>query len=1228
MNKYTNQQIHNTMFSTIFNYELKYWFKKPSFYIYLFIFFGLGIAISAASAGIFDAITVSTGSSKIVNSPIAITGSFMGISTLIFFLFPSIIGLSTFRDYKSNMHSILYSYPFTKSNYLFAKFLSAMTIVLIIVFVLGIGMFIGFRLPGTNAEIVGNFKILSYIYAYFVYVIPNSLLFGAIVFAVVTFTRNISAGFITVVMLMFIQGLASNLLSDTDNRFLSAMLDPFGGNALEYYTKYWTVAEQNEQFLPFKGIILYNRLLWLGVASVVFGFVYKFFEFSQNALSFSFKKQKEERIIKSNFGGITRINLPKVNYHYSFLQNLKTSWSLSNIDFKYIVKSWPFISIVLVGLIFILLSSLSLGQIFGTKTYPVTWQMLAIPGGSFSLFINILTFLYAGMLVHRSRMENINNLVDATPIPNWSLLLSKFIALLKMQAVLLLVIMVGGMLIQVYHGYYKFEIGQYLSELYGLKFIHFIIWAMLSLLVQTLIKNPYLGLFALLVISMGIPFLSKLGIEQSIYKYNSGPSYNYSDMNGYNNTLTRYFVYKIYWLLGGIILLILAGLFWVREIPNSFKERFKIAKSRLSTTTIIGLAITSIAFLGLGYRIYYENNILNEYTTSKQDELRTVDWEKTYKKYEGAIQPRIVAVNVAMDIYPKTRNFKAKGTYKMINKSDKVIDSIFLNHNSYINTFTFNKENTLVLEDTIYKFNIYKLKTPLQPQETLELTFTVKNKENTLLRKHSRVINNGTFLNNMELFPSLGYDGNGEMQDDKTREKYGLPKNDLKPHPSDSAALTNTYISHDSDWIDFETTVSTSEDQIAIAPGYLQKEWVKDGRRYFHYKMDSKMLNFYAYNSAKYEVVKDKWNDVNLEIYYQKGHEYNLDRMFKGVKASLAYNSENFSPYQHKQLRIVEFPNGSFAQSFPNTIPFSENVGFIADVDDTDEGGVDYPFAITVHELAHQWWAHQVIGADVLGATMLSESMSEYVSLKVLEHTYGKDKMRKFLKDALDKYLSSRTFERKREKSLMLNDGQGYIHYQKGSMVLYALSDYIGEKKLNNALKKYVEKVKFQEAPYTTSLEMVDYIKKATPDSLQYVIKDMFETITLYKNRIVKVESKKLDNGKYQVDIEFNVSKYRNNEKGKKYFSDNKIDSIQYKTEKMKKPIYSVPLADYIEIGIFGEDEVDGKKKETILYLKKHKITTINNKISIVVNKKPKEVGVDPYNKLIDTNSNDNRREL
>ena len=98
---------------------------------------------------------------------------------------------------------------------------------------------------------------------------------------------------------------------------------------------------------------------------------------------------------------------------------------------------------------------------------------------------------------------------------------------------------------------------------------------------------------------------------------------------------------------------------------------------------------------------------------------------------------------------------------------------------------------------------------------------------------------------------------------------------------------------------------------------------------------NTSIINFYAIVSADYEIKKDKWmtsnkaitEPIDLEIYYQKGHEYNIDRMMKSMKASLAYYSNNFSPYQYQQLRIMEFPRyATFAQSFPGTIPFSESI--------------------------------------------------------------------------------------------------------------------------------------------------------------------------------------------------------------------------------------------------------------------------------------------------------------
>ena len=1216
------------MFTTILKYELNYWFKKPAFYIYLSIFVLLSFFISADAAGIFDSITATTSSSRIVNSPIRIFGGFNALVILIFFLFPSIIGVTINRDYKSEMHSILYSFPFTKADYLFAKFFSGITVVSIIVLSIAFGMIVGFRFPGTNQDIVGTLQITAYLKNYLIFILPNILLFGAIVFAVVTFSRNIAAGFIVVILLIFFQAVLTGALAEPEQAKLLAILDPFGSSAVNYYTKYWTPSEQNINPLPLGELVLYNRLLWLSVAAVVFGVLFKVFSFHQNPFKLSFKKEKGERVIKSNFNGVTTIQLPKVNFDFSLKQQLKTLWKLSNIDLKYIVKSWAFIAIVLVGIMLMVVAFSEIGDIFGTPTLPVTWKMLSY-GSVLGLSILICTFLYAGLLVHRSRITRANHLLDVTPVSNWVLLFSKVITIIKMQVILLSIILFAGIFFQTYNGYFNYEIGHYLFELFVLDLLKYAIWAFLAVCIQTLFKNPYLGLFVLLVLLIGLPFLSLVGVERSIFKYGQGPGYQYSDMNGYSSLLP-FFSYKIYWFLGGCVLLIIALLYWVRGIPFSFAERVWIAKQRFKGKISISFYLFLAAFLGLGTTIFFSTGGFKDTTGSKQAELDAVEWEKKYKKYENYAQPRVVAVNTNMDIYPDKKTFEASATYTLVNKTNQAIDSVFLNHNSLQSSFEFNKANNLLVEDTVFHFDIYQFKEPIKPGDSITLKIKVKSKENSIFKIKSPIKENGTFINNFSIFPSLGYSPSGELQDNKTRQKYNLPPNNLRPYPTDSTALNNTYISKDSDWIQFEATVSTSADQTAIAPGYLQKKWTENNRNYFHYKMENKMLNFYAFNSAKYEVKKEIWNGISLEIYYHKPHSFNLDRMFKGMKASITYNEKHFSPYQFKQLRIIEFPKtmGNFAQSFANTIPYSEGVGFIADVDEDNKDGVDYPFGITVHEVAHQWWAHQVIGADVLGATMLSESLSEYVSLKVLEHEHGKEKMRTFLKDALDTYLLSRTFEQKREKPLMYNDGQTYIRYQKGSLVFYALSDYIGEEKLNNTLKDYVNKVKFQEAPYTTSLEMVDYIKGVTPDTLQYVIKDMFETITLYRNRVLDVKTTELDNGKYQVEIEFEVSKYRNDEKGKRYYGEQVGDTLSYKTDKMKKPILSVPLADYIDIGVFTEVEIDGETEVKELYLQKHKITQINNKIIIVVDEKPTEVGVDPYNKLIDTQSEDNRMRL
>jgi ABC-2 type transport system permease protein len=604
--------------------------------------------------------------------------------------------------------------------------------------------------------------------------------------------------------------------------------------------------------------------------------------------------------------------------------------------------------------------------------------------------------------------------------------------------------------------------------------------------------------------------------------------------------------------------------------------------------------------------------VLHKFVTPKEQEELAVAFEKKYKKYENTPQLRIVASNIDVDIFPKERSLKVKGNYYLKNKRTIPVDTLLINYmggeesNYHYQLMQPDVPTTLIVDDKKFGVKMFKLNQPLKPGDSLKFNFEVTFKpvgfENN--STETEVVYNGTFFNSM-VFPSIGYNPNSELGSNAARKKYGLKAKPRMAAVNDSAARMNTYISNDADWIRFETTVSTSEDQIAIAPGYLQKEWKKDGRRYFHYKMDSPILNFYAYLSADYQVKKDKWHDVNIEIFYNKGHEYNLDRMIKSIKKSLDYYTKNFGSYQHRQVRILEFPRyASFAQSFPNTIPYSESIGFIAKVDDANKDKIDVPFYITAHEVAHQWWAHQAIGGNVQGSVLMSETMSQYSALMVMEKEYGRQAMKKFLKYEMDDYLKGRTTESKKEVPLMLCENQGYIHYNKGSVIMYSLRDYLGEDVLNGAVRAYLNKVKFQEPQYTNSIEFVNYLRAATPDSLKYIIKDMFETITIYENYVKDLSYEKMADGRYKVKLTVGSAKFRSDEKGKSS---------------------KVPVADYIDVGIFAAQNVKGKHTdEKELLLQKIKMDQPEKTFEFVVNEKPVSAGIDPYNKLIDRTPDNN----
>lgn len=1215
------------MFKKIFSFELNSWFNKPSFYIYSVFVLSITVLIIAITGGVFDSNTATVTSPRYLNSPAGILGIVSTMTLIAMLLFTNVCGDSIYKDYKTGTYQLMYSYPFSKPAYFFGKFLSAFAVCMILILCIGLGVIVGFSVPGVNPDMIGPHNLSSYLDTYLYYMIPNTFLFCAIVFAVVTYTRSIIAGFVAIIAIYIISIAGAAALDNQEYFKTAALADPFGFGADNLYTKYWTVDEYNNEPLPIKGYVIYNRLLWIAIGALILFWSYVSFSFETVPSRWNlFRKKETKKSISHKSQQITNIDLPDVDRSFGIKQKLNSAWLLSKIDLKFILKGGAFIVTSIIGLLFVGLG-LVFSDFMGTKTYPLTANMISTASGTFSLFIIILTFIYVGMIINRRVDNNIYQLEDVSATKNISFLISKFLTITLMQAVLLALPIIVAVIYQITQGYYNFQFGVYLFDSYAVTWISLMPWTFFAIFIYILIPNFYVGLVVCFVALFGIGFLPNIGIEKTLFLYNRGSSISYSDMTGFTGGFAKFYIYRIYWLLVGTALAILGLYFWRRGVKTTFKERLSNAKLRpFRSESLIGFCSLG-AFLILGGFIYYNTYVKQEYYNSKEREQLTVDYEKKYNRLESLPQPRIIDVNLQVELYPMTNDLEAKGYYILKNKTATLIDSIIIDHNELLREVSFDRDVSIGFLDTMQNIRSYGLSSPLAPDDSLKMSFVIKNKKNTIFESNAPVAENATFFSS-GVFPVIGYNSNGNLSDPKVREKYELPPKERMADINDTTAYGNTYLSNCSDWINFEIVIGTAIDQIAMAPGQLQRDWEANGRKYFHYKMDQKMLNFYNISSARYEVATDNWNDVELTILHHKGHDFNIERMMLALKDGFDYYTTEFSPYQFKQLRILEFPFGNYAQSFANTVPFAENVGITAMVDDSDEAGVDYAYAVTAHELAHQWWGHQVVGANVRGATMLSESLAEYSSFKVLEKRYGQRKLRIALKSALDEYLLGRQLESSKELPLAFNENQAYIHYKKGSLIFYALSDLIGEKVLNGVLSDYIKQVGFQEPPYTTSLELISLLKEATPDSLKYFIDDSFENITLYNNRIESTTYEDNGDGTYTVDITAHVTKYRTDEKGKQLFKDQNgnIDSLIL--EGKKKPMKSYPLADFIDVGIFGTEEIDDKEKEKLLYLQKHKITEIENKFTITVNEEPREVGIDPYNKLIDRDSNDNRRKL
>ncbi len=1210
------------MFREIFLFELQYQLKRPLVYIFFAAFFLFTFLINSLESTI---IAYALGTIN-RNAPYVIMTILLVCSIYGIFIVPAFITKAFIRDFEWHTYPVFFSSPISKFDYLAGRFCGGMVILFLAVSGAVLGNMLGFLMPWLDPTRLGPFDITVYIRAVLILIVPNFLFVAAICFSAASLTRSMLYTYVAIVLLIILRTVAGLYTADVENRFFTSLIDPFGGGAVNYMIQYWTPIERNTLNLPFTGSIMINRFIWAAVSGCLMLFSYKRFRLSGEGNPFlkSRKKQLNEGTPKKEF--FNNIKRPAVEQQFTFSTSLSQLWRKSIIDFCSILKSRPFIFIFALGIICMLAVLINGFVMYGTKTFPVTALMLRLFGLQY-VFILIVIIVYAGELVWKERQNKINEIFDSLPSPYWLPLMSKLLSLIFVVIFMLIVFILTAMLFQLSGGFYDLEPLLYFKGLFLMWLPRLSLICVLALFLHVAANNKFIGYMLMTVyIFISIIMASALGLEHNLYRFAGTPSALYSDMNGYGHFIKPLVWFYSYWILFSVLLVVVSLLLWIRGTDDSLKIRFKNIPKRFTKPVAVTSVLALAGFILCGSYIYYNTNILNNYRSREQAKKYQAEYEETYKyiKEQNTPMPVITDIKCNVDIYPEKRRVDIEGTYVLKNKSSFEITTLFiyLSPDITINEISI-PGGSLIHEDKIYGQYIYELKEPMIQGTDLKMSYNLSSVSRGFVNRgtdtlattwspidegaNNRIVYNGTFITNSSYFPHLGYNEGLNLNDQNDRKKFGLPSG-LPYARGYSGRFNYPPFLRESDRVSFEATVSTSAGQTAVTCGSLIKEWQKDGRRYFHYRTDSPILNFYPFLSADYMVKKDKWNDVDIEVYYDEKHYYNVDRIVYSIKKSLDYFTENFSPYQCRQVRVIEFPGyETFAQAFPGTIPYSENAGFVASIDKKND--IDSVFFITAHEVSHQWWAHQVTGMGT-GANFLTESLAQYSAMMVMKKEYGKEHMRKFLKYEQDSYLRGRTSGAMYEQPLEKVGFTPFVHYNKGSVVMYALQDYIGEEKLNSVLSDYIKDEAFKGPPYANAAELIRRIKDEAPYNLRYVVEDMLKHITLYENKVVEAEYQKTDDSRYKVTLKVDVKKFR-------------VRPNQMGREE------EIGVDDYMDIGVFsGRSENNISPGKKVLYLEKHRITENNTSIEIVVDEMPWKAGIDPYNKLIDKTPENNIRKV
>lgn len=1187
------------MLRDVIRFEWRYHTRQIAFPVAVVFFLGIGFALPAIGYG-------PTGAN--LNSPFVVMQSVGLLSLLMIFGLTVLCANAVSRDAETGMREIVFATPIGKLRYLAARFAGAFAASVTIFSATIVGLYVSPMISRLDPTRVGPTVPLAYLWAFLVMALPNILFAAAVIFAVAVLTRSVLASYVGSVflyMLYMVVGMmvGSPLFAGVKpqtpvSMVRAAIMDPFGINAFFQQTWYWTPAQRNTELLALDGYFLLNRVLVIVVALIILAITYRRFSFRAT----STKTTRAPDLVSETAPGAVAYRRVQVQP-----QSRAARWAALRVatllEFRTTATSKPFLALMAlwtcVALIDITDNSV---WEYHTMAYPTTRMMLSDIQTTLPVLGALMLVYFAAEVVWRERIVKADEIIDATPAPSSVFYAAKGAALILLTWLMTALPIVLAIGYQLGTGYTDVHPLAYLTLFYFVA-LPLALFTVVILLVQTLTPNRWVGVLFAMILGLAMLSPDELGLKHGLLRFAKPPRAPYTEMNGVVG-VGAFGWYLLYWAgLAGVLGAVTLGI-WRRGRAHTLLQRVRALPQRWGTRGLIAATGSLALFLGTGGFIYNDTNVAHRYETYEQNLNWRESYERTYRRYDTMPQPSIVAVKTDVNLYPSKGLYAVTGSYTLENKTANGIDTVLVSQPRDVPASRMEVTGAhLARQDEKSGMYTFALDTPLAPGAQAELRFSVQSPRRHVVAEafDFDVVKNGSYLTRNAAFPKLGYVRGYEMDDANERKKRGLVPPRVGPGPLEDALAGRD---RRESWLTLDVTVSTDDDQTAIAPGDLTRDWNQDGRHYFHFVTPKPITPTFGFVSARFAVRRENHGGVDIAIYYDPSHAYNIDRMMAAARRSLDIFGERFSPYAERSLRVAELPAhwGFGAYALPGIIVWPEDRGFVTKY---REGDVDLVTRRLAHEISHQWWGHVLYPAQVQGAVTLVETMAKYSEMLVTEAVQGKSAIPAMLRYERENYVLSRGNMPFPEPTLMRAYDYDFVYYSKGAIIMDALRDLMGDAALNRALRRLIQEHGGDANPPATTLDLQAALHAESAPEQHALIDEWIGKVTLYDLRVESASTEQMPDGRNRVTVTI---------RGRKTLEPGGAT----------KPS-EAPLDELIDVAVYSEHPSTGNAQP--IYAGKYRLRTGATQIIVEVSGKPAFVSVDPFERRIEVERADNIRE-